>query len=73
MLYGVVREQNRLTRLRLIVPELEKQVRRLEEEKQALTFEVLRFRSAKNLWKLKDQPQFAEMEFPTSDEVLVIE
>lgn len=73
MVHSYISKLNRLTELRLQLPPLIKDVRRLEQENVALNYRIDRFESPKSLMRLKQDPRFGYMVFPSLDKVIEIE
>jgi len=72
-LYAYVNKQNQLTRMRLEIPPLEKEVKRLREKNRQLKYEVDQFENPVHLIELLNKPEFAHLKHPVIDEVTVIE
>lgn len=71
--YAYIDQKNHLTELSRIIPELEKEVKQVQEENVNLQYEIDRFRSPRHLLKLSKLPQYRHLRFPTVDEVVVIQ
>lgn len=71
-LYSYLDLQNGLTELRIRIPHLASEVRRVEEENTHLFFEIEAFESAENLLRLAKRPEFAHLRFPMSRDVLTL-
>lgn len=71
-LYSYLDLQNGLTELRIRIPHLASEVRRVEEENTHLFFEIEAFESPENLLRLAKRPEFAHLRFPMSRDVLTI-
>lgn len=71
-LYSYLDLQNGLTELRIRIPHLASEVRRVQEENTHLLFEIEAFESPENLLKLAKRPEFAHLRFPMSRDVLTL-
>jgi cell division protein FtsB len=60
---------NQLTTLRLQLPQLEKNLKELEEENKRLKFEIGQFESPLYLMELLKKPEFSHLKFPQANEV----
>jgi len=72
-IYGYIERNNRLTALRIIVPELAKKLKNLEEENTRLHFEIEKFENPLNLMQLAKEPQFAHLKQPYTKDILSFE
>ena len=72
-LYGIIDHQNRITKLRMEVPKLSKEVKALDEKERALRYELERFEDPSHLLRLAKQPEFGHLRYPQTDEVLILE
>jgi len=72
-LYAYVNKQNQLTQMRLKIPPLEKEVKRLREENRRLKYEVDQFENPVHLIELLNKPEFAHLKHPSIDDVAIIE
>jgi cell division protein FtsB len=73
IVYVYIDQRNHLTELRRVIPQLEKEVKRVHEENVSLRYEMNRFRDPRHLLELARQPQYRHLRFPSSEEVIVIE
>ena len=73
VLYAYIYKQNDLTKLRIEVPLVSKEVRALEEENSRLLFEIERFENPKHLMQLAKRPEFSHLKHPTFDEILTLQ
>lgn len=64
---------NDLTRLRLEIPQHMKDLKALQEENEALQYEIDRFESPIYLMELLKKPEYSHLKFPREKEVVVIE
>ena len=71
-LYSYIDMQNEITMLRISIPKLSKEVRRIEEENTSLLFEIERFESPGNLMRLATTSEYSHMKFPFGPQVLTL-
>ena len=72
-LYAYVGKQNQLTHMRLKIPPLEKEVKRLTEGNRRLRYEIEQFENPVHLIELLNKPEFAHLKHPILDEISVVE
>ncbi len=71
-LYSYLDMQNEVTELRIRVPHLTREVRRIEEENTHLQFEIEAFESPENLMRIAQRSEFSHLRFPFSQDVLTL-
>ncbi len=71
-LYSYLDLQNGLTELRIRIPHLASEVRKVEEENTHLLFDIEAFESPENLLRLAKRPEFAHLRFPIGSDVLTL-
>lgn len=71
-LYAYIEKNNELTKLRLALPELTKEVKALQEENSYLHFEINRFKNPANLITFMRQPQFAHLKPLSNSETRIL-
>ncbi len=71
-LYRYIDQQNSLTQVRMEIPVVEKELRRLSEENVALRYEIEKFESPQNLLRLSQKPEFSHLRHPTAGEIIII-
>lgn len=71
-LYSYVDQQNALTKLRLSIPVLAKEVRDLREESTRLEYEIDLFESPQHLMTLANRSEFSHLKHPMAKEVIVM-
>ncbi|MCB1113910.1 MAG: hypothetical protein KDK62_04055 [Chlamydiia bacterium] len=64
---------NQLTQLRLEIPQHVKELKIVQEENEALQYEIDRFESPIYLMELLKKPEYSHLKFPRKSEVIVIE
>lgn len=72
-LYAYVRQQNDLTKVRIELPRLAKEVRQLEEQNSRLRYEIERFENPKHLMELAKRPEFSHLKHPLIGEIFVLQ
>lgn len=72
VLYAYLEQQNDLTKLRIRIPELAKEVRLIEEENTRLKLEIDRYENPKHLMELARRPEFSHLKHPLLDDILVV-
>ena len=72
VLYAYVRQQNDVTKVRIELPKLTREVRQLEEQNSRLRFEIERFENPKHLMELAKRPDFSDLKHPLSREIFVL-
>ncbi len=70
--YSYLDLQNEITELRIRIPYLSSEVRRIEEENTHLLYQIERFESPENLMNLAKQSEFAYLKYPTNQEVVTL-
>lgn len=69
---ALIEKQNDLTELRLAIPSLAKELKNIEEENIALSYEIERFKSPQHLMELARKPEFCHLKAPfLADEVFL--
>lgn len=71
VLYAYLEQQNDVTKLRIEVPKLSREVRILEEENTRLRYEIERFENPKHLMELAKRPEYSHLKHPMLNEILV--
>jgi hypothetical protein len=72
LLYSYIDAQNALTRLRLQIPVLSKQIRDLHEENTHLTYDIRLFESPQHLLELAAHPSFSHLKQPLLREIITM-
>jgi len=63
-LYSYLKEQNRCTEMRMLIPKLVKEIEAIEEQNSRLRYQVVTFESPQQLLTLSKQPEFSHLHFP---------
>lgn len=70
--YSSIDQQNQVTQLRMKIPELTKQLKRIEQENIRLQYEIDMFESPENLLRLARLPQYQHLHYPVSHEIVAL-
>lgn len=73
VVYAYIDQRNQLTELRRVIPQVEKEAKRVQEENVSLQYEIDRFRDPRHLMELARRPQHRHLRYPNSEEVIVVE
>lgn len=71
-LYSYVDKQNELTSLKLQIPRVAKELKRVEETNARLTYEIDQFENPEHLMELARQKAFSHLKYPCLQEVLTV-
>lgn len=71
-LYAYIDRKNSLTELRVIIPKLEKELRKVEEENTRLEYELAKGLSPDRLLELSERPEYWHLVQPRESEMLEI-
>lgn len=71
-LYLYIEKQNELTELRLYLPVLSKEVKRIQEENTRLTYEIDHFESPIHLMELARKPEFSHLKYGFVKDVIIL-
>jgi len=72
-LYSYIDMQNAITDLRIQIPKLTKEVRRIEEENTRFLYEIEVFESPENLMRLAQSSAFSHLKYPTEQAVVTLQ
>jgi hypothetical protein len=72
VLYAYLEQHNDLTKLRIRIPEVVKELHFVEEENVRLRLEIDRFENPKHLMELAKRPEYRHLKHPIVDDILVI-
>jgi hypothetical protein len=73
VLYAYVSGQNDVTKVRIELPKITREVRLLEEQNLRLRYEIERFENPKHLMELAKRPEFSHLKHPLRDEIFVLQ
>lgn len=71
LLFSYVHKHNSLTKLRLSIPKVKREIRELQEENIALMFELEQFEGPIHLMELARRPEFSHLKNPLVKDVLL--
>lgn len=71
-LYVYIDHQNDVTELRLAIPVLEKEVKRIQEENTQLQYEIDLIENPIHLMDLVRQPEFSYLKYPHLNEIITL-
>ena len=71
-LSSYIDSQNQLTEMRRSIPELKKDLKRLEEENRTLKYEIELFESPVHLMEISRKPEFGHLKYPYVRDVIMI-
>lgn len=71
-LYSYVDTQNEVTKLRLEIPVLAKDIKDLKEKKTQLQYEIDLFESPEHLIEMARMSEFSHLKYPISKEILMV-
>ena len=71
-LYSYIDRQNALTRLRLEIPVVAKELKDLKEENTRLKYEIDLFESPEHLMQLASNSEFSHLKHPMSKEIVTL-
>lgn len=71
-LYSYLDMQNELTHLKIRLPEVEKEIKLIQEESRRLAYEIDQFESPGHLIELAHHPEFSHLKHPLLKEILTV-
>lgn len=71
-LYSYLNLQNMQTQLKIQLPEVEKEIKLIQEENRRLAYEIDQFESPANLIELAHHPEYAHLKHPLLKEILTV-
>lgn len=71
-LYSYMDAQNSLTKLKMQLPEKEKEIQVIREEMRRLSYQVDQFENPSNLIELAHRPEFSHLKHPVLREILTV-
>lgn len=72
MLYFYIDKHNELVELRLLIPQVEKDLKAVQEENMRLKYEIDRFESPIHLMEMARKPEFSHLKYPQTSEVVIL-
>lgn len=73
LLYSYVGKQNEITKLRIKLPSLAEEVKKIEEENIRLQYEISSFNSPSHLMQLSEDEKFGKFKHPPEKEIVILE
>ncbi len=71
-LYSYLEKQNSLTKLKIQLPKVEKEIQMIREENRRLSYQIDRFESPSNLIELAHRPEYSHLKHPILREILTV-
>jgi hypothetical protein len=71
-LYSYLDAQNSLTKLKMALPQKEKEIQLLREEARRLSYQVDQFENPSHLIELAHRPEFSHLKHPVLREILTV-
>ena len=71
-LYSYLDTQNQLTHLKIRLPEVDKELKLIEEDNRRLSYEIEQFESPSHLIELARNPEYAHLKHPLLKEILTV-
>ena len=71
-LYTYLEAQNELTHLKIRLPNVEKEIKLIQEENRRLAYQLDQFESPAHLIELAHHPEFAHLKHPLIKEILTV-
>lgn len=71
-LYAFINQQNHIVKLRLQIPQVQKELALIVQENKQLQFHIDQFEQPSHLLHLRKKPQYSHLKQPLEDEVIII-
>ena len=71
-LYSYLEKQNTLTKLKIQLPQKEKEIQMIREENRRLSYQIDQFESPSHLIELVHRPEFSHLKHPILREILTV-
>ncbi len=71
-LYSYLDTQNRVTQIKIQLPEVEKEIHLIQEENRRLAYQIEQFESPAHLIELAHHPEYAHLRHPLLKEILTV-
>lgn len=71
-LYSYLATQTDLTKLKMLLPQKEKEIAMIYEQNRKLGYEIEKFQSPSNLIELARRPEFSHLKHPLLQEILTV-
>lgn len=72
-LYSYINKQNKLTALRVQIPQLAKEIKEINEEKTRLKFEIEQFENPQHLMELARGNSYGHLKHPLEKEIVTLQ
>ena len=72
MLYAYIDKHNELVELRLLIPQVNKELKAVQEENLRLKYEIDRFESPIHLMEMARKPEFSHLKYPQVSDVVLL-
>jgi hypothetical protein len=71
-LYSYLEKQNTLTKVKIQLPQMEKEIQLIREENRRLSYQIDQFESPSHLIELAHRPEFSHLKHPILKEILTV-
>lgn len=71
-LYSYLNMQNEVTLAKIQLPEIEKEIRLIQEENRRLIYQIEQFENPAHLMELAHHPEYAHLKHPLIKEILTV-
>ena len=71
-LYSYLETQNELTHLKIRLPDVEKEVKLIQEENRRLAYQIDQFENPAHLIEMAHYPEYAHLKHPLLKEILTV-
>lgn len=71
-LYSYLNQQNRLTHLKIQLPEVESEVKQIREDTRRLAYQINQFESPSHLIDLARRPEYSHLKHPLLKEIFTV-
>lgn len=71
-LYSYLDRQNSLTKMKIQLPQTEKEIQLVREENRRLSYQIEQFESPSHLIELAHRPEFGHLKHPILKEILTV-
>ena len=71
-LYSYLEKQNTLTKMKIQLPQKEKEIQMIREENRRLSYQIDQFESPSHLIELAHRPEFSHLKHPILREILTV-
>ena len=71
-LYSYLDRQNSLTKMKIQLPQMEKEIQLIREENRRLSYQIEQFENPSHLIELAHRPEFSHLKHPILKEILTV-